>query len=149
MKELFARLVAVCALIGGFNQALDAQTIIRATSAPGSHDVVPTVAAVNAIPVLAVPSGINITTSAAYPVGIEVLVYPNPSSEAIWVEASEPADGFIQGASLVNYLGMVVESAIPHTSPNVVIGVGHLPEGFYTLMVLTANGIISRKVQVI
>lgn len=144
--NLITRIAALCSTIGGFHQALDAQTIVRAMALPevATAPVTPPTSS----------SGFSQTFGTVdqlqqYPAEIDLIVFPNPASEAITIQSSIPAEGFVQGASLVNYLGQIVESAIPHTSSAVVIGVSHLPEGFYHLIVLTANGIVARKVEII
>jgi hypothetical protein len=144
--NLLPKLLAFCATIGGVHQALDAQTIVRVTElAPAGT------------PELALPGRIvapghispSPASAALEGVAVGVTVFPNPASEAISVEPILPTPDFLQGASLVNALGQVVESAIPHTSEQLIIGVGHLPRGAYQLVVFTTGGITTHMVSLI
>jgi hypothetical protein len=78
-----------------------------------------------------------------------VTVFPNPASEVISVEPVLPSPGFLLGASLVNSLGQVVESAIPHTSEQLILGVYHLPRGAYQLVVFTTGGVTTHNIVLI
>lgn len=139
----------LCALAaaGGFHQSMDAQTIVRAVAAQEDLPM--------ALPVLQTGSSPASSFSAtvdpvsAFPEGITVQVFPNPASEWIQITTDRAAEGYLLGASLVNGMGQTVESAIPHLSSNLSIGVSHLPAGSYRLLILTANGWITRKVDII
>jgi len=144
--NLLPKLLAYCAAIGGFHQALDAQTIVRLTEpgAVGSAEL--------ALPGRSLAPG-HLTpspeTATLTSVATGVSVFPNPASEAISVEPLLPAPGFLLGASLVNSLGQVVESAIPHTSEQLILGVLHLPRGAYQLVVFTTSGVTTHNITLI
>jgi|GEM_PF-1572927 len=144
--NLLPKLLAFCAAIGGVHQALDAQTIIRVMepTGPGSASLALPGRTVAPLHLSPSPGSATLTGVAS-----GVTVFPNPASEAISVEPVLPSPGFLQGASLVNALGQVVESAIPHTSDQLIIGVGHLPRGAYQLVVFTTAGITTHMVSLI
>ncbi len=72
--------------------------------------------------------------------GGQLTVYPNPSSDFIYVNLSPQQAQPVQ-LSLYNMLGQEVYSTLtpPHTNPTVTIGVTNLPDGVYVLRVNEGN----------
>lgn len=83
------------------------------------------------------------TTSTELIKSIDLQVYPNPLSNYLNIEI--PDDLNIQSITCLNSMGQkVFEQMI--TNSNEQLFLGHLPNGFYTIVIETNDGIMTRKI---
>jgi uncharacterized repeat protein (TIGR01451 family) len=76
-------------------------------------------------------------------VEISLKVYPNPSSDKIFVETNIAINGTL---TLSNLLGQVFDYQLFTSSEVSVLDIQHLPKGVYILSLKTDNGNVSRRI---
>ena len=78
------------------------------------------------------------------PQGISVSTHPNPTSDQLHIKWSSSTD--VERLSLVNAMGQTVKFLDNPKHNHILMNVGSLPRGSYTVELITGDGIVSRVV---
>lgn len=97
----------------------------------------------NPLPLCAVSNPNNCKLVGLREVNFPYKIYPNPSSDKLFVETPEDLNGEL---ILTNLLGQVVEYQSNNSIGMTVFDLQHLPKGVYVLTLKTEQGSVSRKV---
>jgi Secretion system C-terminal sorting domain/Dockerin type I domain len=77
----------------------------------------------------------------------KLIIYPNPTNDRLNLHFN--GQNIIKGYRVVDMMGQVVSQQTQIDNQSTSIGVGTYASGFYTVIVLTSEGTITRKVQVV
>lgn len=80
--------------------------------------------------------------------GIQALIYPNPASHAIWIKLEQMPVGDVQ-VELLDVAGRRVLQHLSEATQELQLPLMNLASGSYTLRLLTSNGTLIHKVQLV